>query len=114
MGRLPVISPLNYLDKKALKLILTEPINCLVNQYKHLFKIDNVDLIFDNTALNEVVKIAFERKTGARALRSVLEEVMTDIMYDIPSKENLISCQITKDVILKKKSPKLKFYKKTA
>ena len=114
MGRLPIISPLNYLDKKALKLILTEPINCLVNQYKHLFKIDNVDLIFDNVALNEVVKIAFERKTGARALRSVLEEVMTDIMYDIPSKENLISCQITKDVILKKKSPKLKFYKKTA
>ena len=114
MGRLPVISPLNYLDKKALKLILTEPINCLVNQYKHLFKIDNVDLTFDNTALNEVVKIAFERKTGARALRSVLEEVMTDIMYDIPSKENLISCQITKDVILKKKNPKLKFYKKTA
>ena len=114
MGRLPVISPLNYLDKKALKLILTEPINCLVNQYKHLFKIDNVDLIFDNMALEEVVKIAFERKTGARALRSVLEEVMTDIMYDIPSKENLISCQITKDVILKKKSPKLKFYKKTA
>ena len=114
MGRLPVISPLNYLDKKALKLILTEPINCLVNQYKHLFKIDNVDLTFDNAALNEVVKIAFERKTGARALRSVLEEAMTDIMYDIPSKENLISCQITKDVILKKKSPKLKFYKKTA
>ena len=114
MGRLPIISPLNYLDKKALKLILTEPINCLVNQYKHLFKIDNVDLTFDNTALNEVVKIAFKRKTGARALRSVLEEVMTDIMYDIPSKENLISCQITKDVILKKKHPKLKFYKKTA
>jgi len=114
MGRLPIISPLNYLDKKALKLILTEPINCLINQYKHLFKIDNVDLIFDNVALNEVVKIAFERKTGARALRSVLEEVMTDIMYDIPSKENLISCQITKDVILKKKKPKLKFYKKTA
>ena len=114
MGRLPIISPLNYLDKKALKLILTEPINCLVNQYKHLFKIDNVDLIFDNVARNEVVKIAFKRKTGARALRSVLEEVMTDIMYDIPSKENLISCQITKDVILKKKSPKLKFYKKTA
>ena len=114
MGRLPVISPLNYLDKKALKLILTEPINCLVNQYKHLFKIDNVDLTFDNTALNEVAKIAFKRKTGARALRSVLEEAMTDIMYDIPSKENLISCQITKDVILKKKSPKLKFYKKTA
>ena len=114
MGRLPVISPLNYLDKKALKLILTEPINCLVNQYKHLFKIDNVDLIFDDMALEEVVKIAFERKTGARALRSVLEEVMIDIMYDIPSKENLISCQITKDVILKKKSPKLKFYKKTA
>ena len=114
MGRLPMVSPLNYLNKKSLKKILTSPINSLVNQYKHLFKIDNVELIFDNNALDEIVNIAFERKTGARALRSVLEEIMVDIMYESPSKENLATCRITKDVILKKKSPKLKFYKKTA
>ena len=114
MGRLPIISPLDYLNKKSLKQILTEPINSLINQYKHLFKIDNVELIFDEDALTEIVNIAYERKTGARALRSVLEEIMIDIMYEIPSKENLISCRITKDVIVNNKNPKLKFYKKSA
>ncbi len=114
MGRLPVISPLDYLNKKSLKKILTEPVNSLINQYKYLFKIDNVELIFDEDALIEIVNIAYERKTGARALRSVLEEIMIDIMYEIPSKENLISCRITKDVIVNNKNPKLKFYKKSA
>ena len=114
MGRLPVISPLDYLNKKSLKKILTEPVNSLINQYKHLFKIDNVELIFDEDALIEIVNIAYERKTGARALRSVLEEIMIDIMYEIPSKENLVSCRITKDVIVNNKNPKLKFYKKSA
>ena len=114
MGRLPIISPLDYLNKKSLKKILTEPVNSLINQYKHLFKIDNVELIFDEDALIEIVNIAYERKTGARALRSVLEEIMIDIMYEIPSKENLISCRITKDVIVNNKNPKLKFYKKSA
>ena len=114
MGRLPIISPLDYLNKKSLKKILTEPVNSLINQYKHLFKIDNVELIFDEDALIEIVNIAYERKTGARALRSVLEEIMIDIMYEIPSKENLVSCRITKDVIVNNKNPKLKFYKKSA
>ena len=114
MGRLPIISPLDYLNKKSLKKILTEPVNSLINQYKHLFKIDNVELIFDKDALIEIVNIAYERKTGARALRSVLEEIMIDIMYEIPSKKNLVSCRITKDVIVNNKNPKLKFYKKSA
>ena len=114
MGRLPVISPLDYLNKKSLNKILKEPVNSLINQYKYLFKIDNVELIFDEDALIEIVNIAYERKTGARALRSVLEEIMIDIMYEIPSKENLISCRITKDVIVNNKNPKLKFYKKSA
>ena len=114
MGRLPLIAALNYLNKKSLKQILTHPVNCIINQYKHLFKIDNVELVFDKNALEAIVDVALERKTGARALRSVLEEVMVDIMFDIPSKKNLISCEITKDVILNNKNPKLKFYKKTA
>ena len=114
IGRLPIISPFNYLDKKSLNKILTYPVNSLINQYKHLFKIDNVELIFDNDALKEIVSIAYERKTGARALRSVLEEIMIDIMYEIPSKKNLASCRITKDVIINKKNPKLKFYKNTS
>ena len=86
----------------------------IINQYKELFKIDNVELIFDDAALEAIVEKAEERKIGARALRSVIEETMIEIMYDIPSKKNLKSCKITKRTIIEKIKPKLHYYKKTA
>ncbi len=114
IGRLPVISHLNYLDKNALYKILIEPKNSIINQYKELFKIDNVTLHFEKEALNAIIDKAVKRQTGARALRSILEEIMINIMFDIPSKKNIRSCTITKAVINGKCQPKLTRYKKTA
>ncbi|MBN2414102.1 ATP-dependent Clp protease ATP-binding subunit ClpX [candidate division KSB1 bacterium] len=105
IGRLPIISTLSDLDDEALLKILTEPKNALIKQYKHLFKLDKVDLKFDQAALLEVIKIAKKRKTGARGLRSVMEDVMLDIMYKLPSRKDVVSCSITKDTVLKKKEP---------
>ena len=113
VGRLPIISHLDYLDKISLYKILVEPTNSIINQYKELFKLDNVNLEFQEEALNQVVKLAIKQKTGARALRSILEQIMLKIMYEIPSKKNIKSCIITKDVINGKSSPKLSYYKKT-
>ena len=89
VGRLPVISTLHELDEDALVRILQEPKNALVNQYKHLFEIDNVDLSFRNEALLEIAKQAIKRKTGARGLRSILENILLKTMYDLPSQENI-------------------------
>ena len=114
VGRLPIISHLNNLDEEALYKILIEPVNSLINQYAELFKFDNVELVFQEDALKEIVKLAIKRKTGARALRSILEEVMMSIMYDIPNHKNIESCVITKNVITKKSKPEITFYKKTA
>ena len=114
IGRLPIISYLEYLDKKALFDVLTKPKNSIINQYKELFKIDNINLTFDDNALELVVEKAEDRKIGARALRSILEEVMIDIMFDLPSKKNIKSCKITTDVILNGGVTLLQFYKKTA
>ncbi|HPG40749.1 MAG TPA: ATP-dependent Clp protease ATP-binding subunit ClpX [bacterium] len=105
IGRLPIISTLANLDDEALLQILTEPKNALIKQYKHLFKIDNVELVFDDAALGEVIKIAKKRKTGARGLRSVMEDIMLDIMYHLPSKKDIVSCRITRNVVLKKAEP---------
>ncbi len=113
VGRLPIISHLDYLDKISLYKILVEPTNSIINQYKKLFKLDNVDLVFNEEALNEVVKLAIKQKTGARALRSILEQIMLKIMYEIPSKENIKSCTITKTVIKNQSAPKFTYYKKT-
>jgi len=114
IGRLPIISHLDYLNEDALYKILIEPINSLVNQYTELFKFDNVKLIFQDGALRAIVKLAIERKTGARALRSILEEIMLDIMYNIPDQKNIESCIITKNVIINKSKPEITFYKKIA
>jgi len=114
IGRLPVISHLNYLDKNALYKILIEPKNSIINQYKELFKIDNVILNFEKEALNAIIDKAIKRQTGARALRSILEEVMINIMFDIPSKKNIKSCTITKAVINGKSQPKITRYKRSA
>lgn len=99
IGRLPAIVSLDSLDEEALIRILVEPKNALVKQYKKLFELDNVNLEFDEEALREVAKIAVERKTGARGLRGVLEDVMTNIMFEIPSDENIQKVTITKSVI---------------
>ena len=114
VGRLPIISHLDYLDKKSLYRILVEPKNSIINQYKELFKLDNVELVFEKDALSEVVDLAIKQKTGARALRSILEQIMLEIMYEIPSKKSIKSCVITKEVIKQKSTPKLIFYKKAS
>jgi ATP-dependent Clp protease ATP-binding subunit ClpX len=105
IGRLPVIVALEELDKEALVRILKEPRNAIVKQYKKLFQIDSVELEIEDDALELVAKKAIERKTGARGLRSILEHVMTDIMYEIPSREDVVKCVVTKDTIEKNEPP---------
>ena len=105
IGRLPVTAPLHSLKEDALKSILTEPKNAILKQYKKLFMIDGVELEFDPFAIDLIVKKAQERKTGARALRSIVEEFMLDVMYEFPNKENVDKCIITKDVIEKGAEP---------
>ena len=105
LGRVPVIVKLDSLDEDALVHILTEPRNALVKQYVRLFEMDGVELILTEDALRAVAKEAIERKTGARGLRSVMEDAMLDVMYDIPSEENVKSCEIDGDVIRKLKKP---------
>lgn len=105
VGRLPIIAPLASLNAKAMKNILTEPKNALVKQYKKLFALEGVELEFEEKALDEIVKKAIERKTGARALRSIVEGILLDIMYELPTKENIDKCLITKDVVSKNEKP---------
>lgn len=105
IGRLPVITTLNSLDKRTMLSILTEPKNAITKQYQKLFRMEGVDLEFTEDALESVVEFAMSRKTGARALRSILENIMLEIMYKIPSKENISNCIITKEVITEKKEP---------
>jgi len=105
IGRLPVIAPLHPLNENALKNILTEPKNAILKQYKKLFALEGVQLEFDPFALNAIVSKAMERKTGARALRSIVEDFMLDIMFELPSKKNISKCIITKDVVEKKAEP---------
>ena len=107
VGRMPVIVTLENLDEDALVRILTEPKNALTRQYRRLFEMDGVELTFDEEALRAVSKKAIERKTGARGLRAILEDVMLDVMFDIPSKENITACRITKDAIEKVSPPEL-------
>jgi ATP-dependent Clp protease ATP-binding subunit ClpX len=107
VGRMPVIVTLHQLDEKALLAILTEPKNALTRQYKRLFEMDGVELEFEDEALKVVAQKAIERKTGARGLRSILEDVMQDIMFDIPSRSDIQKCVITHDVIEKKSEPVL-------
>ena len=105
VGRLPIITSLNSLTKDALIEILSKPKNALIKQYQKLFKMDDVELVIESDALNEIVELALSRKTGARGLRSILEGIMMDSMYEVPSNKNITKCIITKDVVLKKSSP---------
>ncbi|NLN20871.1 MAG: ATP-dependent Clp protease ATP-binding subunit ClpX, partial [Syntrophomonadaceae bacterium] len=105
VGRVPVIVTLDALDEEALVKILTEPKNALVKQYQKLFELDGVALEFKDEALIAVAREAMRRKTGARGLRAILEDVMLNVMYDIPSRDDITKCVITKEVIEKKEEP---------
>ena len=105
IGRLPIIATLKELDKEALIKILVEPKNALVKQYEKLFQMDGVELVFEQEAIEAIVEKAIERKTGARGLRSIIEEIMRDIMYEIPSNLNIEKCTITKDTVLNGTEP---------
>ena len=100
IGRIPVISSLEPLDEKALIRILTEPKNALVKQYQKLFEMDNVELEFEEDALVEIAKKAIERKTGARGLRSIIEGIMLDVMFELPSRDDIEKCIITKETVI--------------
>ncbi len=107
VGRLSVIVTLDELDEEALVRILTEPRNALEKQYKELFAMENVDLEFDEEALRAIAKKAIERKTGARGLRSIIEETMLDIMFELPSRDDVEKCLITKETVLNNAKPTL-------
>ena len=99
VGRVPIVVALNNLDKEALIKILTEPKNAIVKQYKKLFELDEVELEFTPEAIEVIAKKSFERKTGARGLRSIMESVMMDVMYTIPSDDTIAKCIITKESV---------------
>lgn len=99
IGRVPVMASLEPLDEEALTAILTEPRNALVKQYQKLMKMDNVQLEFRPDAVRAIAKEAYRRKTGARALRSIVEEMMLDVMYEVPSRKDVTRCTITREMV---------------
>ena len=109
IGRVPMVESLELLDKDALIRIMTEPKNAIVKQYKRLFDLDGVELEFSPEALEAIAGQAVERKIGARGLRAIMEKIMTDIMYEIPSDETIGRCLITKDVVEGKAEPQLTY-----
>ncbi|MBQ1855428.1 MAG: ATP-dependent Clp protease ATP-binding subunit ClpX, partial [Anaerovibrio sp.] len=111
IGRLPVVVTLDSLDEDALIEILTKPKNALVKQFKALLDLDDVSLSFDDDALRSIAKEALKRKTGARGLRSILEGIMKNVMYEIPSLEGVTKCQVTKAVVEDKVDPILSYDK---
>ena len=107
VGRLPIVATLDELTREALIEIVTKPKNALVKQYKKLVELDGVELEFDKEALEVIVDKAIERKTGARGLRSIIEEIMRDVMYEIPNNKKIAKCIITKKTVLENKEPEL-------
>ncbi|NLX64980.1 MAG: ATP-dependent Clp protease ATP-binding subunit ClpX [Clostridiaceae bacterium] len=107
VGRLPVVVTLSQLDKKALIDILTKPRNALIKQYKRLFELDGVQLEVEDDALEAIADRAIERKIGARGLRAIMEDIMLDVMYEIPSTDNVEKCVITKETVLNNQRPNL-------
>lgn len=105
VGRIPMIAPLHTLDEVALKNILTEPKNAIIKQFKKLFMLEGVELQFEDKALDGIVERAIERKTGARALRSIVESILLDVMYELPTLENLDKCLITTATVEKNEKP---------
>ena len=112
IGRLPVVVTLDALGEDALVDILTKPRNALVKQYAKLLEMDGVKLTFDDDALRRIAQEALKRKTGARGLRSIIEGILRDVMYDVPSVEGASACRVTKDVVEKHKTPVVTIDKK--
>ena len=104
IGRVPTYAVLDQLNEKTLKMILTEPKNAVLKQYKCLLEMDGVDLEFEPAAVDLIAKEAIKRKTGARALRSIVEELMLDVMYDVPSKEHSDKLVITEEMVKNRNS----------
>ncbi len=107
IGRLPVVGAVGNLENDALVRILSEPKNALVKQYKKIFGFEDVNLEFTDAALEAIAELALERRIGARGLRSILEEVLLEVMYDLPGREDVISCVINEDVVRNNQPPKL-------
>ena len=105
IGRVPVVVTLEGLDRNALVRILKEPRNALIKQYRKLFHFDDVELFFEDDAIEAIADMAVERKTGARGLRSIMERVMMDVMYTIPSDETVRQCIVTKASVLGTEQP---------
>jgi ATP-dependent Clp protease ATP-binding subunit ClpX len=116
IGRLPVVTTLEHLDKDALMRVLLEPKNSLVKQYKKLFRMEGIELDFRKEALQEIITLAMERKSGARALRSVMENSMLDLMFHLPeySEDNVVKITITKEFILRGKKPLMRRRRRSA
>jgi len=107
VGRMPIIATLEGLTREAFIDILTRPKNALIKQYKKLVELDGVQLEFEDDAIEAIVDKAMERNTGARGLRSIIEDTMRDVMYDIPSNPKIVKCTVTKDTVIKKSKPKI-------
>jgi ATP-dependent Clp protease ATP-binding subunit ClpX len=107
IGRVPVAAVLEPLDEETLMAILTEPRNALVKQYQKLLKMDNVQLDFKQDAIRAIAQEAYRRKTGARALRGIVEELMLDVMYELPSRKDVARCTITKEMVEKRSTAEL-------
>ncbi|MBN2572118.1 MAG: ATP-dependent Clp protease ATP-binding subunit ClpX [Ignavibacteriales bacterium] len=105
VGRIPIVAPLESLSSEALKDILNKPKNAIMKQYRKLFRMEGVELEFDQMAIDEIVQIAMQRKTGARALRSIVENILLDVMFELPNKQNVEKCLITKDTVLNNSEP---------
>ena len=105
VGRVPVTVSLHLLDKDALMKILVEPKNAIVKQYQKLMELDDVELKFDDDALEAIADLSIRRKTGARGLRAIMENIMMDTMYHAPSDESIRTCRITKEVVEEGKEP---------
>ena len=107
VGRLPVVSAVHNLDHDALMRILVEPKNALLRQYQKFFQFDDVELVFTDDALEAVSDEALKRGTGARGLRAILEEVLLDVMYDLPSRSDVVRCVVDRSVVMEKMHPTL-------
>jgi ATP-dependent Clp protease ATP-binding subunit ClpX len=107
IGRVPVMAVVNPLDEDTLTQILTEPKNALVKQFQKLMRMDNVNLEFKPDAIRAIAKEAYRRKTGARALRSIVEELMLDVMYELPSRKDVTRCAITREMVEKRSTAEL-------
>lgn len=113
IGRIPVLAVVDPLDEDALSAILTEPRSALVKQYQKLMLMDNVQLDFQPEAIRAIAQEAYRRKTGARALRAIVEEIMLDVMYELPSRKDLARCQITQDMVEKRSTAELLLHPST-